>query len=128
MNGKVFLKVKIKSLAEEARIIRREEKDARNSYFRSMLHSHRVENVRDEARAAQIAYGYLRGRRYREIEPNAKKDVPWVRVKKLVEKYGEVWNWGEHGGDYRRSDESYENKKRIQGGLLDWLSERKAAA
>lgn len=90
----VFLKVKIKSLADEARIIKHEEQKRRGPRHgpgpeRFWLHSHRVFGVRPEARCALIAYGFLRGRPYEVVENNAKTQPDWERVQKLVEKFGE---------------------------------------
>jgi hypothetical protein len=81
-----YLKVKIKSLAVEGTIIRKEEHKAKKQYrylkliagkekeyqealgtFWGLRH-HRTADVRNEARAAQWAYGYLRGKRYRQVE------------------------------------------------------------
>jgi hypothetical protein len=113
--SRVFLKVKIKSLAEEARIIRHEEhrskwrmhKDEETAItalewgrvhsedLRRELHLHRVCDVRQEARAAQLAYGYVRGRKYDELEQNPKwrrseaAEPNWHRVRDLVWKYGD---------------------------------------
>lgn len=112
-----YLKVKIKSLAEEARIIRLEEqkKIGFSRHVRDLvadgvndapvaesavalghyhgLHHHRTVDVRTEARAAQLAYAFLRGRDLLKVEPhlatpNAKRPR-WDRVKKLVERYYE---------------------------------------
>ena len=105
----IQLKVKIKTLAEESRIIRKEELKARNmarsnrafqdaikaegaSELRYSLHYHRVVTVRKEARASQLAYGYLRGKKYSEIESsvregNEPKLDPLVR---LVIRFGGV--------------------------------------
>lgn len=112
-----YLKVKICSLAEEARIIRRIERKARQSarwlyrhqqpsddayrlYFG--LKEHRKVDVREEARAALIAYAFLRGRAYRRCE-TTKRDPKWNRVYDLVAKYGPnpnkqdaekaIWAW-----------------------------------
>lgn len=65
-----YLKVKIKSLAEEAKIIRKEELKARgyNPELRRGLYEHRIKPVGSESRAAFIAYGFLRGKKYSEIE------------------------------------------------------------
>ena len=67
----VELKVKLKSLAEESRIIRNDErrlKAKRNFQKLNELHDHRVHVVRPVARATHIAYGLLRGLGYRQIE------------------------------------------------------------
>ncbi len=71
-------RVKIKSLAEEARIIRTEEKKFKdNDWFscqrRHELYWHRVWHVRNEQRSTFIAYAFFRGDSYRSIEKTAKK-------------------------------------------------------
>lgn len=55
---KAELKVKIKSLAEEARIIRREEHRAKDDDVRERLYAHRVCIVRVESRASLLLYAY----------------------------------------------------------------------
>jgi hypothetical protein len=84
----IYLKIKIKSLAAEAAIIRQEElKWHGTSSARFNLHQHRVIDVRRESRAAQLAYGFLRGRAYRVMEAKA-YDVPdWAKVQKIVERF-----------------------------------------
>lgn len=52
------------------------------------LRQHRTQDVRSESRSAQIAYGYLRGRTYQQIEGAAKSEPDWKRVQRLIEKYG----------------------------------------
>lgn len=100
----VYLRVKIRSLAEEARIIRHEEKrfpkGQRNNQVYFGLHTHRTYDVRNETRAALLAYAFLRKRRYRQIEPTC-KEFPYpvaTRVAKLVCKYGE--NRSARGEDF----------------------------
>lgn len=125
------LRVKIKGLAREAADIRREERKAlgRNrpgpafkpsggpggakrpkrqaSKYRDLdlyltLRSHRTTEVRDEQRAALLAYAFLRGVPYRSVEPmtdwmrrggwyaaTARAKL-WERVRSLVEKFGGV--------------------------------------
>ena len=82
-----MLKVKIKSLAEEARIIRREEHRTHGE-LRSELRNHRVIVVRREARVAHVAYGLIRGLAYERIEPGARTAPNWKRVRELCKKYG----------------------------------------
>lgn len=92
------LRVKIKSLAEEARIIRREERRCRDSLSRTVGHdeqraalassyaslrSHRVTDVRREARYSLLAYALIRGRTYRSQE--AKADPSKLDTKKLTQ-------------------------------------------
>lgn len=86
-NRRIYLKVKIKSLAEEAKIIRREERKTRDQDLRDGLHRHRVVEVRIEARLTQLAYAYLSGKTRQQVEPNAVKPVNWSRVKTMVQRY-----------------------------------------
>lgn len=82
-----MLKVKIKSLAEEARIIRREEHRTRGE-LRNELREHRVGIVRSEARATHIAYGLIRGRSLDRIEPGAKRQPDWKKIESMCKRYG----------------------------------------
>ncbi len=123
-----YLKIKIVSLAAEARLIRAEENRwfltadgarvsrkeqraaaeeipataenrtarrlsrswLRNGVHRTGLRTHRLCVVRPEARAALLAYGFIRGRRYRQIEATAVVPPNWKRVYELVQRYGLV--------------------------------------
>lgn len=85
------MKVKIKSLAEEARIIRKEEK--RVPEKRESLHTHRVFDVRNEALAALMAYAFIRGKKFSKSFPNMKigpyrRASLHKRVSELISKYG----------------------------------------
>lgn len=95
--SRVYLKIKIKSLAAEARIIRAEELRLRDRGgelpvhlrdVRSGLHLHRVNDVRREARAAQIAYAFLRGVPLAALERPGSAEVPIKRVRELASRYG----------------------------------------
>lgn len=104
------LKIKIKSLAEEARIIRSDERkhlDASradrkaNRPFQKnwdawgRLNTHRIFDVRIEQRATLIAYGYLRGKAYRQIEqaphwlkaPYSRPGPDWTKITAMIAKY-----------------------------------------
>lgn len=83
---RVYLKVKLKSLAAEAKIIRLEEK--RNRHFQNGLWLHRTTVVRSEARHTLLAYGFLKGRTYAQIERTCSRAPEWDRVRKMIEKYG----------------------------------------
>jgi hypothetical protein len=98
--GYYYIKVKIKSLAAEAKIIRREESKARthgNRRLRMGLADHRRGIVRTEARHALLAYGFLRGRPYKSMEakchPGSAPDFKKVRTS--IEKYGCERRWDE---------------------------------
>lgn len=85
-----MLRVKAKSLAEEARIIRKEETRTQGS-LREELHWHRIKDVRSEARATYLAYGLIRGTALDRIERPTKDprtEQLWKRVRAMAEKYG----------------------------------------
>lgn len=82
-----MLRVKIKSLAEEARIIRAEEKRTRGR-LRDELHLHRIFDVRAAARHAHLAYGFIRGRTYEQMERKAGREPSWDEIRRLCKKYG----------------------------------------
>lgn len=104
MNSRtIHLRVKIKSLAEEARIIRKEEKKALklsprtgdNGYCPTYesLRTHRKGVVGYEARHSLLAYGFLRGMPYAYMEQRL-KDITWdqpefSRVKHLAERFSQ---------------------------------------
>jgi hypothetical protein len=98
----VFLKVKVKSLAEEAKIIRKEED---KGYCRVDLECHRKSIVRRAARETLIAYGFLRGREYRQIELNTKTQPDWKKVKAMVDKY---WFGGREWKESKFQKEDFE--------------------
>ncbi len=86
----IFLKIKLKTLAAEARIIRRQELKTKGkwNHQRESLYLHRTGDMRKEARATHIAYGYLRGRKLSEIENKFYTEPDWERVERMVKKYG----------------------------------------
>jgi hypothetical protein len=88
------LRIKAKHLAEEARIIRREARLV-HGLDRYNLNHHRTWDVRNEARATQLAYQFLRGKRaYAEIEGPG-TDTYFRqrhidrRIEAMVKKYGQ---------------------------------------
>lgn len=94
MKRNTFLRVKLKSLTAEAKIIQHEEKKA-NSFkdysLQNELSEHRKGIVRRETRATILAYQYLRGLPYSVCEsPNPNKDNPvdWSSVERMIKKYG----------------------------------------
>ena len=97
MDRRRMLKVKLKALAAEAQIIRCEERrciaGARKGYvdneaLREALYLHRIHVVRREARDTGLAYAFIRGRAYKQIEPKASTPPNWGNVKRMVSKYG----------------------------------------
>lgn len=86
------LRVKIKSLAEEAKIIRVEERRANQAgdyYLQSSLREHRVGIVRDVSRQTLIAYQYLRGIPYKHCG-QAIQDGDKGPVEKMIKRYGSL--------------------------------------
>lgn len=103
-DDRVYLKAKVASLAAEARIIRkleaRQAERMRRAYqaerfveqaeahrVRKGLSAHRRGVVRSEARAAQLAMAFIRGKRYRSVEAWTHEAPRWDRVEQLVRKY-----------------------------------------
>ncbi len=87
----IFLKIKLKSLAAEARIIHEQERKTKGAAYngvRESLHLHRVMDVRRETRATHLAYGFLRGRTWAQIESYSTSPPDWKRVEAMVKKYG----------------------------------------
>ena len=103
--SKVFLRVKIKSLAAEARIIRQEEGRFRDLWHHQQtgpflgLKLHRTQDVRKEARSALLAYGFLRGVPYSKIEAKCWEAPDWFRIMQIVTKFGETQIRRQHNSD-----------------------------
>lgn len=92
-----FLRVKIKSLAAEARIIRQQERQALKGKKPQMwqylaLREHRRTDVRNEQRCSLLAYAYLRGVPFLKTEhalpASVLREPNWKRVRQIVEKFG----------------------------------------
>ncbi len=114
-----YLKIKLLSLAAEARIIRREEQRwPGKHHVRTGLHEHHVPEVRKEARCALLAYGFLRGRPYRRIEPKGHRAPGWKRTQQLVEKYGDPRSLHRCLPAHRRPDQLWAVEGRQRGSAL----------
>jgi hypothetical protein len=107
---RVYLKVKIKSLAAEAKIIRTEER--KNKKARQGLAEHRRTVVRNEARHSLLAYGFLRGKTYHQLETKCHQEPNWDKVGRMVEKYGVQWDPATSYSTYKVARE--DQKKRFQ--------------
>jgi hypothetical protein len=92
---KIHLKVKVASLAAEARLIRRMERSlARKCVLgtdlrRSTINHHRRVDLRKEARASQLAYAFLRDRAYEDVEGFAYTSPDWKRVESIAQRFAE---------------------------------------
>jgi hypothetical protein len=100
MSTPIPLRVKIKSLAAEARIISREERRALRRLAHASpevvpevhasyvsLRTHRRAVVARAAREALLAYGFLRGRPYAALEPPSSSPPDFRAVWKVAERF-----------------------------------------
>lgn len=103
----IELKIKSKHLALEPAIIRKEErkilKHIRSGFCNDTaealrkyesLHNHRKWNVRNEARATELARAYIAGKPYVSVERKRHDDCLFIsrivpRITAMVEKYGD---------------------------------------
>jgi hypothetical protein len=90
INKKLGLKVKVKHLAEEAKIIRKEEQRSHGD-TRDWLYLHRILTVRPECRATHIAYAFTKGIPLRKVEryPERIPTEVWARVVAMAIKYSD---------------------------------------
>lgn len=77
------LRVNVKSLAAEAKIIRKEAMRA-SAMYGNELNLHRRGRLREEARYSQLALCFLRGRKYRQVEHANSKPVDSLRLAKKL--------------------------------------------
>lgn len=84
------LRVNIKSLAAEARIIRQETRRAGPAY-RNALAEHRRGRLRSEARYAHLAQAFIRGRAHREVEVKTRepawKTLSYAYLARKIERH-----------------------------------------
>lgn len=93
--NRLKLKIKIVSLADEAKTIRRLEKAPfiiRENHGSNPIREHRVFDVRNESRATHLALGYIDGIPYKTLEKSCKdigkRDYYILpRVAKIVKNY-----------------------------------------
>jgi hypothetical protein len=114
MDKRTYLKVKIKSLAEEARIIRKETKRARKASIKNGLALHRKGIVRHEARHTYLAYGFLRGLEYRQMEHKAFEAPDWAKVRRMIERYGLHNGYENETWDFTHSEANEFRKEQLK--------------
>lgn len=99
----IKLKIKAKHLAAEPAIIRHEESKL-SGIDKRILSEHRRNEVRNEARATQLAIAYLKGKETPELKwkdvHDYKHQLVLKRLMAMVNKYGnvkvtgsELWTW-----------------------------------
>ena len=97
------LKVKIKSLAAEAVIIRQEARKV-SGRQRYVLNCHRTEVVRPAARHSLLAYSILRGRPYELMEKKCYQPPNWKTVAAEAKRFGgeevQIVEWIEKAKEY----------------------------
>ena len=114
------LRVRVKELAQEAKYIRHEETKIRKTKVPEVncgdiwefckLRSHRTVEVRNAARAAQLAYGFLRGVPYKVIEPKTYTDAYKMgQIKKEVKRLATKFGGLSYGKNYDEEVESWFN-------------------
>lgn len=113
---RLFLKIKLKNLRDEVALIKSHEERLKNhiavhmgmsehlkSLVDQMVH-HRKFDIRNETRATLLAYGYIRGRNYHQLECTTRPESCFAvkarveRVARMVNKYS-VMDWNPEGLD-----------------------------
>ena len=79
-------RVNIKSLAAEIKIIKAEMRKTTDVVVKNDLHDHHVNKVRPEARLANLAIGYLKGRKIGEIE-NTVKLFSFTKLREKIARF-----------------------------------------
>lgn len=138
------LKVKAKSLAVEAKIIKQEERTLLRTmkyqcpeilgnlhYEGYALYRHRVSDVRKEARATHLARAFIADKPYSSVEKTRKdeKEVEFVhyikpRVHALVKKYGRdkmKSYWAEDADETSYASKKEQVDERLSTALAKWL-------
>ncbi len=89
----LFLKIKLKSLVDEARIIRKEERKIpkEHAWLRNEMREHRVGVVRSASRSTHLAYGLARGLEYSVMEKKAECVPDWKAIDKMLASYQNSW-------------------------------------
>lgn len=125
---RTYLKVKLKSLAAEAKIIRAEEKKAKkykNQELLSGLEWHRKDVVRSAARHTLLAYAFIRGVPYKKVEAKCEKAPDLKRIMSMVQRYGERYQRLAHFNPDKDANTWHSSTKEIYEGekkrLSEWL-------
>jgi hypothetical protein len=113
------LKIKIKHLAAEARIIRLEENKTRNFALWHRMNVHRRFRLRRVQRWNQLAYAFLRGRTYRSVEASNRPGTDYPNVTLIARVVYDFGAW------FRpcRSDNAREDKmKELSADIRKWIA------
>lgn len=95
-------KVKIRSLAEEARIIRHLSKKHGGKWASTggLLRQHNIDVVRPEQRATQLAYAFLRGVKYKAVDRDAKTSPFASSVARVCRSLGVLTGEGRNANEH----------------------------
>jgi hypothetical protein len=115
----IHLKVKVKSLAAEARIIRAEERKA-EPVLQGTLHFHRIGPLKATSRETQLAYGCLRGVPYAKMESSTFTEPDWDSIKAMAQRFCWVYNSAS-------PRETWKKKEAAEVAIEEWLVAAKAA-
>ena len=74
------LRVNVKSLAAESKIISKEISKANSPEIKNCLQLHKRRKVRPESRSAQLALAAMKGMPYSKVEPKAYTEPNWNRI------------------------------------------------
>mgnify|MGYP006969390648 CR=1 FL=1 len=88
------LRVKLKSLATESKIIRQEIEKSNNPHIKNSLYRHKIDIVRQEARHTHLVYACIKNVPYHKIEPKTHNKPNWDKVEKMVKRF---YNLDYHG-------------------------------
>lgn len=80
------LRVNIKSLVAESKLIRQEQSRC-GEVYRNMLSAHRRGTVREEARITHLALAFVRGRTYKSVEAKCQVAPDASRIFKKVKQH-----------------------------------------
>lgn len=83
----IHLRIKIKSLAAESVIIRQEARRVKGDVRRG-LNEHKTNVVRVHTRYNLLAYGFLKGLKYQEMEKKCDVVPNFIKVKETIRTFG----------------------------------------
>ena len=109
----IHLKVKVKTLAAESRIIRKEARKT-SGMVKWAMNDHRKGIVRRHSRTNLLAYGFLRGLPYEAMESKCKEKPNFEEVSKVMKRFGgdekEIESWIASAKEYIKSERNKTNR------------------
>jgi hypothetical protein len=103
----IHLRIKVKSLVEEAKIIRQESKKTKGM-VKYRLNEHRKTIVRDHTRHNLLAYGMIKGTPYELMEKKCYEPPNFSRIATIVKRFNgstkALEAWIEEAKEYLEKD------------------------